>query len=94
LRDAVVFEVDEELGSGRVRVWVRAMAMLPASFLRPLRASFSMGARVVFSSMRAVHASALDHEAVDDSMKDQAIVDGRLFTYSRKFATVLGAFSG
>jgi hypothetical protein len=33
--------------------WVRAMAMVPASFLRPLRASFSMGARVAFSSMRA-----------------------------------------
>ena len=33
--------------------WVRAMAMVPASFLRPLLASFSMGARVAFSSASA-----------------------------------------
>jgi hypothetical protein len=71
--------------------WVRAMAMVPASFLRPFLPSFSMGARVAFLPWR-VHAAALDHEAVDDPVEDQAVVTA--FTYSRKLATVLGAFSG
>ena len=52
---------------------VRAMAIVPRSFFRPLLASSGMGARVVFLHV-CIHAAALDHEAIDDAVEHRAVV--------------------
>ena len=53
---------------------VRAMAMLPRAFFRPLSASFSIGVARRLLLHAGLEAAALDHEAVDDAMEDGVVV--------------------
>jgi hypothetical protein len=70
------------------------MAMVPRWFFRPFFASFWIaGLPVLLFAHASGEAAALDHEAVDDAMKDGAVVMAFLGVF-QEILTVPGALSG
>ena len=51
------------------------MATVPRRLRRPLVASFWIGGRVGFSTMVCGVAAALDHEAIDDAVKNGPAIE-------------------
>ena len=86
--------VDEELAGRRVRDRGPRHGDGAAVFVRPLPDSLRIGARCPsLLPQLLVEAAALDHEAGDHPVEDQA-VEELASTYLRKFSVVIGAFCG